>query len=443
MIIRTLLFIKLLGLLCWAGINTALADTVNNKPLLAIEHWQTSQGAPVYFVRNPELPMVDVQILFIAGSAYDDKHWGLANLVASTLNEGSKQHDADQIAEAFDQVGAQFSSQASRDVAVAALRSLSDDKYLGPALDTFTEVISQPTFSDQALQRVKQQTISAISEQQQKPLTVAMNTFYQNLYPHHPYGHPVLGTADTVNAITPAQVQNFYQRYWVSQNAQIILVGNLDRPAAEKLAERLMAALPAGTPAPKLAMADNTAAHGVRNVSFSSQQTAIVTGQLGMARENPDYFPLVVGNYLLGQMPLDSLLFQAVRNERGLAYDVSSTFSLLTYRGPFAIVLRTRTGEKQQALEITQKTLRQFVKAGPSQQSLQLAKQNIINNFPLNFATNENITSVLMQLAINHRPLNYFDTYRDNVKAVTPAQIQQAFQNLIHPDRLLTVTVGG
>lgn len=438
MIIRP--FVKIIArlgfVLCGVYINSLA------QPILAIQHWETSQGAPVYFVNTPELPMIDVQIIFTAGSAYDDGQWGIASLVAGTLDEGTKTHDANQIADSFDQVGAQYNNSTTRDVTIISLRSLSDPKYLTPALQMFNEVLSQATFPETAVARVKQQILSKLHEQQQNPTDVAANAFFENLYPNHPYGHPSLGAVQTVSAITATQAQTFYQRYYVSHNAKIVIVGNLDRLTAQKIAEQFMTSLPKGSPAAPLAMENKQPNDGLHALAYPFQQNTIVTGQLGIDRQSSQYFPLMVGNYLLGEMPLGSLLFQQVRNQRGLAYGINSSFVLMTYRGPFVIFLQTRTAEKNQALDVTQKVLSQFISQGPTSQQLQLAKENIVEHFPLDLATNEQIIDVLAQMAINQRPLDYLDTYRDKVNAVTVEQVKQAFQTLINPQKMLTVTVG-
>jgi zinc protease len=420
-----------------------LAQTpADKKPLLNIQHWQTTQGTPVYFVRTPELPMINLQVIFTAGSAYDQSQWGIANLTANMLNQGTQQHNADQIADALDQVGAQFATETNRDVTIIGLRSLTNPQYLTPALQSFNELLSQANFPVKALDRVKQQTLSALHEQEEDPAKVAMDSFYANLYPQHPYGHTVLGTAKTIEPLTPEQVKTFYQRYFVSANAKIILVGDLDRATAEKTAEQMMRSLPKGTPASALS-ADNTPpTQSLVAVEFPSQQTSIVTGQLGIARQDPAYFPLMVGNFLLGQMPLESLLFEQVRNQGGLAYGVSSNFSQLSYRGPFAVFLQTRAEKKNEALDITRRVLREFVAQGPTPAQLQSAKQNLILHFPLELSSNEKIASVLAQMAINQRPLDYLDTYRDKINAVTQEQVQQAFQSHIDPNKMLTVMVG-
>ena len=193
----------------------------------------------------------------------------------------------------------------------------------------------------------------------------------------------------------------------------------MQRPIAEKIAAQLMEALPKGTPAPALAQAKNSTTSALYALKFPSQQTSIITGQLGIDRQNSEYFPLMVGNYLLGQLPMASELFEHVRNQGGLAYGASSGFVLMSYRGPFMISLQTRTAKKTTALKITQEVLQKFVTQGPEPEKLQLTRQYIINHFPLTLATNSQITSVLTQMAINERPLDYLDTYQDKVNAVT------------------------
>ena len=238
---------SLINVFAWLFLFTSLIanaqTSANKKPVLPIEYWQTSQGTPVYFVRAAELPMVDIKIIFKAGSAYDANLWGLASFTSSMLNEGTKEHNADQIANLFDQVGAQFGVDTDRDFTEISLRSLSDPKYFNSALSIFKEVLSEANFPDSTLNRVKQQTLAAIRQQNEDPAQVADNLFYQKLYQGHPYSHPVLGTLQTVPTMTQNQIQSFYQHYFVSSNAKIVLVGNIDKNAAIQMAEQLMASI--------------------------------------------------------------------------------------------------------------------------------------------------------------------------------------------------------
>ena len=218
--------------------------------------------------------------------------------------------------------------------------------------------------------------------------------------------------------------RNFISVFSTAVMPKLFSVGNLQRPIAEQIAAQLMEVLPKGTPAPALAQAKNLTTSALYALKFPSQQTSIITGQLGIDRQNSEYFPLMVGNYLLGQLPMASELFEHVRNQGGLAYGASSGFILMSYRGPFMISLQTRTAKKTTALKMTQEVLQKFVTQGPEPEKLQLTRQYIINHFPLTLATNSQITNVLTQMAINERPLDYLDTYQSKVNAVTPAEVK-------------------
>ena len=165
-------------------------------------------------------------------------------------------------------------------------------------------------------------------------------------------------------------------------------------------------------------------------------------GQIAIDRKSPDYFPLVVGNYVFGGLPLGSVLFQQVRNQKGLAYYAGSAFLPLRYRGPFIIQLKTRVEKTKEALTVVQNALSTFLQKGPTEQQLDMAKQNLIGSFPLKIANNRDIADVVSTIAFYHRPLNYLDTYEQNVRAVTPKQVTSAFNKIINPKQLTVVTVG-
>ena len=412
------------------------------KPVLDIKHWITVNGAQVLFVETHTLPMLDIQVTFNAGSARDGEHHGLAQFTNAMLEEGTGTLTADQIADAFDDVGAKFSASVNKDMAVVSLRSVTDKKLLNSALDIFAEVLTQPAFPEQAFQRVQKQILSAIAEQQQQPLIIANNAFWHELYGDLPYGHSVLGTSQSVQSLTPQNLQAFYQNYYVAKNALITVVGDVTLPQAKAIIERVIARLPSGQRAAKLPSISILNSAKTKHIDFPSAQTNVFIGQIGIARNDQDYFPLLVGNFILGQSPLTSELFQEVRNKRGLAYSIGSGFAALQTQGPFCIVLQTRTEEAKQAIKVTKETLAKFVKRGSTKKQLNAAKQSLIGRFPLQLASNDGILSVLTVIGFYHLPLDYLDTYRPKISAVTLEQIQDAFKHHIQPKKMVTVTVG-
>ena len=431
-----------LSLTFFAVLFSPLSFAANQPSVLHIQHWTTQNGAQVYFVRAPELPMVDIQVDFAAGSVYDGSRWGLASLSNALLNEGSLQQDANQIANDLNSVGAQVSGSVDRDTAVLSLRTLVEPTYFKKALKTYITILTRPNFPEKAFQRVKNLTLASIQLQQQNPRSVAVNAFYKAIYGRFPYAHPSIGTTATVGALTRERVKQFYTHYYVARNANVVMVGDVTRTQAETIANEVTEPLPTGNPVARLAPAKNVEESSTQRIAFPSKQNTIILGQVGVTRENPYYFPLIVGNRVLGGSPLTSILFEQVRNKRGLTYGATSQFVPLEYRGPFVLALQTRAAQAGAALKVAQQVLQKFVEEGPTRQQLQDAQQNMVGSFPLLLSTNQSILANVSTIAFYHLPLNYLASYRDRVQAVTTRQVKEAFQKTLHLKKMKTIIVG-
>lgn len=407
-----------------------------------IQNWQTKAGSQVFFVRTTTVPMLEVRLVFAAGSAYDGKHWGLAAMTNNLLAQETDLLTADQIADKFDRVGAVFTHDTTRDMGMVSLRTLVDPKYMTKALDTFTEVLTKAQFDATSFGRIMNKTQAVIKVGMQSPNTVATNQFFQALYGKQAYAHPVEGTLDSLKTINLDLIRSFYQRYYVAKNADIVLVGDITKAQAIQIAEQLSQKMPVGKVALALSNMTTPAKSQHINVNFPSSQTTILLGQLGITRHNPSYFPLVVGNAVLGGLPMTSLLFQNVRNKRGLAYGAYSQFDPLRFIGPFLVQLQTRDDKAGEAVNVVQNTVADYVKQGPTPAQLKAAKQYISGSFPLSIATNKDIMTQVMNIAFYKRPLNYLDTFIEHIDGVTVDQVRQSFEKTLHPTQMILVTVG-
>lgn len=433
---RILLFIFIVfSFFCSLGFATS-------KPVLNIQNWQLTNGAKVYFVSAHQIPILNIYVVFSGGSLYDGKHFGLANLTNAMIGEGSKTLTANEIAKAFDGIGAQFSKDVDRDMAVVSLRTLTAKKYLQSALNLFADVLNHPNFANKQIKRVKAQILSAIKSGQEDPASIANNTFYESIYKHFPYGHSPLGTLQSVPILTREQLLQFYKKYYVGKNAKVILVGDINRKRANEIAKQLVGKLPIGETAQRFALAAKLQKSIAQHIYFPSMQTTIVVGQVGMSRDNLDFFPLIVGNHIFGGGSLTSILYKQVRELRGLAYYAFSRFVLLRYRGPYMIALQTKASQIDEALNVVKNSLTEFIKNGPSEKQLQAAKLNLIGGFPLTFDSNSKIAEVLTNMAFYQRPLDYLDHYRDNIRRVKLSQIKSAFAHEIKLNKLAVITVG-
>ena len=418
----------------------AAARPVAAAPL--IQHWQTANGMRVYFVEAPELPMIDVRLAFDAGSARDGGHPGIGRMTTSLLDEGAGEWDADAIASRFEAVGAQYSAAVDRDMAWLSLRTLSQPEYRDKALETFVAVAGAPRFDQRAFERIRNITLVALRKQEQEPGDVADKAFYRALYGDHPYAHPVIGTPESVNALSPQLIKGHYRSYFVARNGILAIVGALARPQAEALAEQLSRPLAQGSAAPPLPSPRPVAAARTIRTPFPSEQAHVYLGQLGVRRGDPDYFPLYVGNHILGGNGLNSLLVKEVRIKRGLSYSVYSYFIPLAVEGPFELNLQTRADQADKAIEVARDTLAAYVAKGPTEAQLEAAQKNLTGGFPLRIDSNANIVSYLVVIGFYGLPLDYLDTFKDKVSAVTTTGIREAFQRRLNVDRMVTVIVG-
>jgi zinc protease len=307
----------------------------------AIQSWQTSNGARVLFVPAPDLPMLDARVVFAAGSARDGARNGVASLTATMLTQGAGEWDADAIAERLESVGSQLGTGAARDMAYVSARTLSRQPALDVTLDTMAAVLARPRFAEEDFERVRQNTLVGLRRDEQDPSTVGQKALYLKIFGDHPYAPDPSGTLESVAALTRDDLVDLHGRYYVGRNAVLALVGDLARNEAEAIAERIVGGLPAGEPAEPLPPVAEVGQAAVEALDFPSTQTHVYAGQPGMKRTDPDYFPLYVGNHILGGSGLVSLLMEEVREKRGLSYSVYSYFLPMAQRGPFRLGMST------------------------------------------------------------------------------------------------------
>jgi zinc protease len=412
-----------------------------------IEHWTLKNGARVYFVPSRDLPMVSLHVAFDAGAARDPRDRnGLAMMVNGMLNEGTGELDADAIATAFESLGAEFSASNDRDMASATLRSLSDPKLLEPAVDMLARLLREPSFPAAAFERERGRALLALRQASQSPGDVASKAFFAQLYERHPYALAAEGSEPGLKAITRDDLARFHARYYVGRNAVLAIVGDLSRGDAGRLAAQVLGGLPAGEAPPPLPRVEDLVPHksrAQRVIAHPSSQTHILLGEAGISRNDPDYFPLLVGNYVLGGGGFVSRLMQAVRDQRGLSYSIYSYFYPLREQGPFMVGLQTKNTQWREALAVTRQVLAKYIEQGPTEDELIAAKKNLSGGFPLRIDSNRKISEYLTVIGSYHLPLDYLDQFIPRVEAVTAEQVRDAFRRRIHPAHLVTVIVGG
>jgi zinc protease len=411
---------------------------------LPIQHWQTSTGARVYFVESRVLPMLDVAVEVPAGSGRDAREQsGLASLVLRMLRMGAQGLNEEQISQQLADVGANLGQTFDFDRAGYALRTLSAPGQRVPALEVLARVLAHPTFPQDAFERERARVLAGLKEADAKPDSIGVREFARLVYRDHPYAHRASGTASSLSLLTSQDLRDFHAAHYQAANAVVSIIGDVSRQEAEAIAEQLTAELPRGVrPIDPLPAVAPLTQPGSSQIAHPAVQAHILIGAPGVSRGDPDLFPLVVGNYVLGGGGFTSRLYQEVRDQRGLSYSVYSAFAPYEQAGAFQIGLQTRKDQAAQALQIVRSTLKTFIEQGPTEAELEGAKQNLVGGFPLRLDSNKKILDYLMLIGFYRLPLDYLDTYPRRVEAVTADQIREAFQRHIDPERLITVVVG-
>lgn len=423
------------------GLST-LAAVAQAAP--KIEHWTLENGARVYFVRTTELPLLQLRAVFDAGSSRDaENRPGTARLTSRMLNFGAGELDADAIASGFENLGAEFGTGSDRDMATVDLRSLSDRKLLDPALELLAVVLARPTFPADALERERARTLVGLQHEAQQPDLLAEKTFMRRLYGAHPYGHHTVGTEQSVRAITRDDLITHHRRYYTGSRAWLAIVGDATLAEAKDIAARVVGRLPRGEAVPPLPPPPPLTRSAREVMAYPSTQSHIRLGRTAITRTDPDYFPLLVGNYTLGGGGLVSRLAEEVREKRGYSYSVYSYFHAMRVPGPFMLGLQTKNAQRGAALALVRKVLADFVRDGPTADELEAAKKHLTGSFPLRLDSNRKIADHLAVIGFYGLPLTYLDDFIPRIEAVTIEQVRDAFRRRIDPGKLVTVLVGG
>ena len=421
---------------------TALLMFVASQSVLAgvnIEHWVSPSGARVYFVETHALPILDVQVDFAAGSMFDPQgKSGLAALTRGQLDLGAGPRDENAIADQLADIGAHLGGAADTDKAGVSLRTLSAKDKLEPALDILKSVLHAPLFDAQIFEREKARTIAGLKEAMTRPDAIAGKAFWAAMYPDHPYGRQA--TPESVAALSRTDLLVHYRSFYTAENAVITLVGDLKRTEAEAIAESIAAGLPKGK-APVLPAAPAKPKGTDVRLPHPASQSHIYIGMPAIERGNPDFFPLIVGNYTLGGGGFVSRLMKEVRDKRGYAYSVYSYFAPMRQTGPFQIGLQTKRSQAKEATKVAREVLEGFLKTGPTDEELAAAKANLTGSFPLRLDSNKKILDNAAVIGFYGLPLDYLDRYQEKIQAVTVDDIKQAFSRRVRAGNLITVTV--
>jgi zinc protease len=437
---------KLLIFLCIVILAATAAAQEPAKPatpnqVLGVRQ-ELPNGLVWLFSEQHSLPLVSVKILIKGGVLRDPPgKAGLSNLTALLLTQGTKKRSATQIAQEVDFLGARLGAAGSDDYTSVSLTVLK--KNLGPGLDLLKDVLFNPAFSKEEIKRKVSQLLASFQADEDEPGVVASRAFHRRLFGDNPYAHPPKGTPQDLATINSKDLVAFHEKYYRPNNAILTIVGDLSPEEAKDWVTKIFGEWKTA-PVPDLKVPSPPDLKNIEKIIIDKgiTQANIIWGSLGIARNNPDFYALQLLNYILGGGGFSSRLMNDIREDRGLAYSVSSSFEAGLEPGAFAIDLETKN---QSAGEAVAQVIREVerVRSQPvTDTELAEAKSYLIGSFPAKMDSVAKRATMLAYVEFYSLGLDYPWRYPSLIKNLTPADLQKTAEKFLHPERYLLVVVG-
>lgn len=409
--------------------------------LPAPERRALANGLEVIYVRHGKLPLVHATLMVPGGSVADPvESPGLASFVAEMLDEGAAGRDALELSAALEALGAQLQTGAGTDAAfvdLAVLRSR-----LPAALTLMADVAARPDFPETDLRRLRDQRVTALTSARDEPSAIAGNAFTRLVFgERHPYGQ--LPTTEATRRMDRQALSAFHTRHYRPAGSTLILVGDVDAGSLQPEVERAFGSWQGEAaetpPVPRVEGPEATRLFLIDKPGAA--QSEIRVGHPGVARSNPDYFPLVVLNTILGGS-FTSRLNTNLRETHGFAYGASSSFSMPTGQGRFLAASAVFTAKTDSAVVEFFREMRRIRDEAVPADELERAKNYVALGLPRRFETAAGVAGQLADLEIHGLSMAFFNDYVPAVMAVTADDIQRVAREYLHPDRAVVVVVG-
>ncbi len=409
-----------------------------------IQRHQLSNGLNVVLIEHHELPLVTMNLVIKSGAASDpESRPGLASLTADMIDEGTKKRTALDISNALTDIGARVGVSVDWDATSASLTTLT--RHLDRSLDIMSDVVTNPAFMDDELKRIRTSRLTTVKRQRDDANAIANIVYASILYGRtHPYGHPLIGDENSLDAMTAKDVRGFYETFYRPNNATLIVSGDVKAATIlPKLESAFRSWQRCDIPSVEIPSAQTRAAAGIYIVDRpGSAQSVISIGQVGVARNTPDYFPLLVLNSMLGGQ-FASRINLNLREDKGYTYGARTSFDYRRSAGPFSASAGVQTNVTKESVAEFLKELRGIRGEIPiTEKELEFSKQGIIRGFPRGFETPGQMANRLSDVILYGLPDDYFNNYIQKVSAVSLADVQRVANRYLDPSRMAIVVVG-
>ena len=409
-----------------------------------VEKKKLSNGLEVWMVPQKELPIVSMNLIIRTGGTANPKgKEGLASMTAGLLNEGTRNRSAVEISNGLQALGASINSGSDWDSTDASL--LTTKKNLDPALEIYADVITNASFPADEFETAKRRALVGLLQRKDNPNAIAGIAYSRLLYGgDHPYGRPLSGNEDSIRSMTRDDLAKFYGEYYLPNNAVLIVAGDIDgKSIVPKLEKAFANWKPGKVEAAKVPGTADFEKPGIYIVDKpGAAQSVINIGQPGVSRDNPDYIPIQVMNFILGGQ-FSSRVNMNLREDKGYTYGARTGFSFRRGAGPFTASAGVQTAVTKESVIEFLKELNGIRGTIPvTQEELDYSKQGLIRRFPSTVETIGQISNQLSNLIVYNLPDDTINQYLKQISKVTLADIDRVAKKYLDPSKMAIVIVG-
>jgi len=390
-----------------------------------------------------KLPIATITILLDAGAVCDPPgRYGLAQLTAKLLLEGTTSGDGTAIIDRFERLGASIDAHADWDVASVNVTTLTDK--LRDSFELLGEVMRAPAFAEREVERLKNERLAELLQLRAEPRGLADEMFSRFLYESSSrYARSDGGDETSVRGLSREAVTAFYEKRYSPNGTTIIVAGDVQPGEVEKLAAEVLGDWRGKVPTP--GSSSDEPARRERAVHIVSKsdapQSELRIGHVGLPRRHPDYFSAVIMNAVLGGL-FSSRINLNLREAHGYTYGASSYFDWRRQKGPWVVATAVASDVTHSAAVEVINEIERIRTAPISNDELTLATSYLDGVFPIRFETTSAIAAALTTLVVYDLPDDWYDVYRERVRAVTTGDVLIAAERHLHPEMLQMVVVG-
>ncbi len=401
-------------------------------------------GMILHLLEDHNLPIFNVTARIRTGAIYEpEEKIGLANLTGYVMRSGGTlSMPADKMNEELEFMAASVETSIDRESGNASLSVLKKD--IDKGLKIFADVLMNPAFPEDKIKMRKDEIIEAIRRENDNPTQISHREFRKILYDKkHPYSRKVEGTLESIERITRDDIVAFHKKFFHPNNIILGISGDFNKEEIIKKIKTVFADWKKeDIQFPEIPGVERRYERSVNYVYKDINQANVIMGHLGIHRKSPDYFPVMIMNFILGGGSFSARIPSRIRSDEGLAYSAFSAFQTSKDIGIFFVSCQTKLNSTNRAISIALEEIDKIRKVPIDDEELTLAKETFMNQFIFRFVSSAHIVGQMVDIEYEGLPLNYLDTYLDNVKSVTKEDVAQVARKYLHPDKIKILVVG-